>query len=184
MSQKAILIIDYTNDFVATNGALTCKEPAQKIEKRIVHLTNHFLQNGEFVVMAVDAHKEIDPFHPESKLYPPHNIIGSEGRQLYGELHSLYKQKEASIYWMDKTRYSAFEGTDLALQLHTRGIRQIHLVGTCTDICILHTAVSAWYLGFEVIIHEDAVASFNPVGHDWALQHFKNQMGIQVVNHY
>lgn len=44
MSQKAILIIDYTNDFVATNGALTCGEPAQKIEKRIVHLTNHFLQ--------------------------------------------------------------------------------------------------------------------------------------------
>ncbi|ATO51469.1 cysteine hydrolase [Brevibacillus laterosporus] len=184
MNQKAILIIDYTNDFVATNGALTCGEPAQKIEERIVHLTNHFLQEGEFVVMAIDAHEERDPFHPESKLYPPHNMLGSEGRQLYGELQNLYKQKEAFIYWMDKTRYSAFEGTDLALQLYTRGIRQIHLVGTCTDICILHTAVSAWYLGFEVIIHEDAVASFNSVGHDWALQHCKNQMGMQVVTNY
>lgn len=64
------------------------------------------------------------------------------------------------------------------------GIRQIHLAGTCTDICILHTAVSAWYLGFEVIIHEDAVASFNPVGHNWALHHFKNQLGMKVVNNY
>lgn len=26
---KALIVIDYTNDFVATDGALTCGEPGQ-----------------------------------------------------------------------------------------------------------------------------------------------------------
>jgi nicotinamidase-related amidase len=181
MSKKALIVIDYTNDFVASNGALTCGKPAQKIEKRIVDLTKRFLQSGDFVVMAVDAHKENDLYHPETPLYPPHNIIGTEGRHLYGNLHEVYKENAASIYWMDKTRYSSFEGTDLALQLNSRGIREIHLVGVCTDICVLHTAITAWYLGYDVVIHKDAVASFNPIGHEWALNHFKNQMGMKVV---
>jgi nicotinamidase-related amidase len=182
MSKKALIVIDYTNDFVAADGALTCGEPGQHIEKRICELTNAFLQNGDYVVMAVDGHKENDPYHPETALYPPHNIMGTKGRHLYGALHDLYLENEAAIYWMDKTRYSSFEGTDLALQLQARGIREIHLVGVCTDICVLHTAVSAWYLGYEVVIHEDAVASFNPAGHEWALGHFKNQMGMKVVS--
>ena len=33
---------------------------------------------------AIDAHDVEDPFHPESKLFPPHNIIGTSGRDLYG----------------------------------------------------------------------------------------------------
>ena len=45
---------------------------------------------------------------------------------------------------MDKTRYSAFAGTDLEMKLRERGIEEVHLVGVCTDICVLHTAVDAY----------------------------------------
>ncbi|MNI60422.1 Isochorismatase family protein YecD [compost metagenome] len=82
---------------------------------------------------------------------------------------------------MDKTRYSAFCGTDLELQLRARGIQELHLVGVCTDICVLHTAVDAYNKGFTLIIHADAVASFNEQGHDWALGHFQNVLGATVV---
>lgn len=181
MNKKALIVIDYTNDFVATDGALTCGEPAQKIEQRIIELASEFIRQNDFVVMAIDAHKKSDPYHPETALYPPHNIMGTNGRKLYGQLDDLYAKNEAAICWLDKTRYDSFAGTDLALQLHARGIREVHLVGVCTDICVLHTAISAWYLGFTPIVHADAVASFNPAGHDWALQHFKNQLGIEVV---
>ncbi|RNB50876.1 cysteine hydrolase [Brevibacillus gelatini] len=178
---KALIVIDYTNDFVAADGALTCKEPGQVIEERIGELIRDFLAEGDFVVMAVDAHKEQDPYHPETGLYPPHNIIGTAGRNLYGSIQDIYEEFEDTIYWMDKTRYSAFQGTDLALQLRSRGIEEIHLVGVCTDICVLHTAIEGFYQGFRVVIHEDAVASFNPVGHEWALRHFQNQLGMPVV---
>lgn len=178
---KALIVIDYTCDFVAADGALTCGEPGQKIETRIAELTMQFLDHNDFVVMAVDAHKQNDPYHPETKLYPPHNIIGTPGRNLYGTLQEIYASHQEKMYWMDKTRYSSFQGTDLALQLHSRGIKEVHLVGVCTDICVLHTAIDAFYQGFDVVIHEDAVASFNQAGHEWALNHFQNQMGMKVV---
>ncbi|MCY9517627.1 cysteine hydrolase family protein [Paenibacillus apiarius] len=183
MKKKALIHIDYTKDFVAADGALTCGAPGQAIEGRITKITKEFMQNGEFVVFAIDIHMENDPFHPEAKLFPPHNMEGTDGRKLFGQLEELYQtNKDAdNVYWMDKTRYSAFAGTDLELQLRARGISELHLVGVCTDICVLHTAVDAYNKGFELVVHEDAVASFDAEGHVWALRHFKGSLGAAVV---
>ncbi|MCR8645554.1 cysteine hydrolase [Paenibacillus sp. N1-5-1-14] len=177
---KALIVIDYTVDFV--NGNLPVGEPGEAIEARIVELTESFVQNGDYVVMAIDLHHENDPYHPETKLFPPHNIIGTEGRELFGQLKDCYDTNRNSIYWMDKTRYSAFCGTDLELQLRSRGIHELHLVGVCTDICVLHTAVDAYNKGFHLVIHEDAVASFNEAGHAWALGHFTGSLGAVVTS--
>ncbi|WP_145541615.1 cysteine hydrolase family protein, partial [Staphylococcus warneri] len=56
----------------------------------------------------------------------------------------------------------------------------IEIVGVCTDICILHTAVSAYNLGYNITIPIRGVASFNQDGHQWALSHFKNSLGAKV----
>jgi nicotinamidase-related amidase len=176
---KALIVIDYTVDFVV--GKLPCGDPGIAIESRIAKLANEFVSNGEFVVMAVDLHDEGDVLHPEHKLFPPHNIRGTEGRHLYGQLQQVYEANQERIYWMDKTRYSAFCGTDLELQLRTRGIQELHLVGVCTDICVLHTAVDAYNKGFQIVVHADAVASFNPEGHSWALGHFEQSLGGKVM---
>lgn len=181
MQKKALIVIDYTFDFVADEGKLTCGERGQRIEKRIVELTKEFLSNGDFVVMAVDGHIEGEEFHPETNLYPPHNIIGTSGRDLYGELNTVYQENKDKIYWMDKTRYSAFAGTDLEIKLRERGITEVHLCGLVTDICLLHSAVDTYNKGLTGVVHKDAVDSFNPAGHEWALGHFKNQLGFKVL---
>lgn len=178
--KKALIVIDYTCDFVADDGKLTCGKPAQEIEERITELVEEFTEIGEFVVMAVDAHQPDDPHHPETSLFPPHNIIGSEGRTLFGKLDSIYRKNEDKIYWMDKTRYSAFAGTDLDIRLRSMGIHEIHLTGVCTDICVLHTAVDAYNKGYRIVIHEDAVQSFDAQGHEWALRHFKSTLGAEI----
>ncbi|MFC5468026.1 cysteine hydrolase family protein [Cohnella suwonensis] len=175
---NALIVIDYTVDFVV--GKLPCGQPAIDIEMRIAELADRFAKQGDFVVLAVDLHEEDDPYHPETKLFPPHNIRGTEGRQLYGKLDEWYRSNGQSAYWMDKKRYSAFAGTDLDQKLRERGIEEIHLVGVCTDICVLHTAVDAYNKGFRTIIHEDAVASFNEAGHEWALGHFSGVLGALV----
>lgn len=177
---RALIVIDYTNDFV--DGSLPVGQPAINIQQRMIDLTTQFATNGDYTVMAVDLHEENDPHHPESPLFPPHNIRGTAGRELYGGLKSAYEQNQERIYWMDKTRYSAFAGTDLALRLRARGITEVHLIGVCTDICVLHTAVDAYNLGFAIVVHEDAVASFNAAGHDWALGHFTGSLGAKVVS--
>jgi nicotinamidase-related amidase len=181
--KRALINIDYTVDFVADHGALTCGKPGQEIEKAIVNITNDFIEKDEFIVFAIDAHIKGDLYHPENKLFPPHNIIGTEGRELYGSLNSIYQQnkEKENVYWMDKTRYSAFVGTDLEQKLREREIVEIHLIGVCTDICILHTAVDAYNKGFKIVVHREAVASFNSTGHEWALQHFISSLGAEVI---
>lgn len=180
---RALINIDYTYDFIAPDGALTCGEPGQAIEREVVRLTKEFAEAGDYVVLAVDVHDEGDPYHPETKLFPPHNIRGTAGRELYGELASLYEQIKhlPNVHYMDKTRYSAFAGTDLDLKLRERGITEVHLIGDCTDICVLHTAVDAYNRNYRIVIHEQAVASFDPEGHKWALRHFKNSLGAEIV---
>lgn len=182
MVEKALLNIDYTVDFVADNGALTCGKPGQDIEDAIVQVTKDFISNGDFVVFAIDTHQENDNYHPESKLFPPHNIEGTKGRDLFGRLKDVYENNKtnAQVYWMNKTRYSAFAGTDLELKLRERQITEVHLIGVCTDICVLHTAVDAFNKGYKVVVYKDAVASFNQLGHEWALSHFQNSIGAEI----
>ncbi|MED4893120.1 MULTISPECIES: cysteine hydrolase family protein [Heyndrickxia] len=181
-ARKALINIDYTNDFVADDGRLTCGKPGQQIEENIVALTKSFLENGDYVVFAIDCHEQDDPYHPETKLFPPHNLEGTPGRDLYGKLQPLFTawKGKKNVHVIDKTRYSAFCGTDLELRLRERGIEEIHLCGVCTDICVLHTAVDAYNKGFKLVVHENAVASFNPDGHKWALSHFKGSLGAEV----
>ncbi|WP_026583049.1 cysteine hydrolase family protein [Bacillus sp. J33] len=178
---KALLNIDYTNDFVT--GALPCGQPAIDIENEITAITQKFIEEGAFTVFAIDLHFPNDHYHPETELYPPHNIKGTEGRELYGKLNSLYKLNadKENVFWMDKTRYSAFAGTDLELKLRERGIQEVHLAGVCTDICVLHTAVDAYNKGFKIAVYEKATASFNEMGHRWALEHFKSSMNAKII---
>ncbi|WP_270331106.1 cysteine hydrolase family protein [Lapidilactobacillus dextrinicus] len=178
---RGLVVIDYTNDFVATNGALTTGQAGQAIEQALVEVTEAFVEHQDFVVMAVDRHDTEDHYHPENKLFPPHNLIATPGRQLYGRLADYYQDHTEQIYLLDKRHYSAFCGTDLDVRLRERRITELHLVGVCTDICVLHTAVDAYNLGYDIVIHEQAVASFDLQGHEWALRHFKNTLGAQVI---
>ncbi|QKS71139.1 cysteine hydrolase [Paenalkalicoccus suaedae] len=178
---RALIVIDYTYDFVAPDGKLTCGERGQAIEDRLTEITKGFMERQDYTILAIDAHKENDSFHPESKLFPPHNVIGTKGRELYGKLQPLVEGSN-NYEWFDKTRYSAFAGTEIEMKLRERKITEVHLVGVCTDICVLHTAVDAYNKGFSIVVHEDAVDSFNPEGHEWALGHFKDTLGATVVS--
>lgn len=183
MNKRALLNIDYTYDFVAEEGKLTCGLPGQVLEDYIVNLTEEFIKSDDFVALAIDAHEEGDMLHPEAKQFPAHNVVGTSGRELFGKLKDVYEKNRdnKNVYYYDKTRFSAFAGTDLELKLRERGIEELHLVGVCTDICILHTAIDAYNKGFKIVVHKGGVASFNQAGHDWALTHFENTLGAKVI---
>jgi len=82
---------------------------------------------------------------------------------------------------VDKCRYSAFAGTNLDVKFRERGVREVYLVGVCTDICVLHTAIEAYNLGYKIFVCEKGVASFNADGHKFALAHMKNTLGAEIV---
>ncbi|CDQ18669.1 Nicotinamidase-related amidase [Halobacillus karajensis] len=182
--KRALIVIDYTNDFVADEGALTCGQPAQKLEDYVTTTARQFLDQGDLVVLGVDVHEEEDPYHPETNLFPPHNIRGTKGQELFGTLHTFYQENhhDPNLIYMEKTRYSAFAGTDLEIKLNERGVTDLHLIGVCTDICVLHTAVDAYNRQYNLHIHKDGVGSFNKQGHDWALSHFEKALGASIFS--
>lgn len=145
-------------------------------------MTKDFYDSNDYIAYLIDIHFDNDKLHPESQLFPPHNIAGSNGRKLYGQLEEFFQKTQNSehVDYFDKTRYSAFAGTNLELKLRERKIEEVHIVGACTDICILHTAVDAYNKGFKIVIHENGVASFNQEGHDWALNHFEHTLGAYI----
>lgn len=184
MNKKAFILIDYTVDFVAADGKLTVGEPGQRLEKAIALKIRKTIAKNDLVVVVNDLHQEHDLHHPEHSLFPPHNIEGTEGRKLYGEVEDLLREveneKPGNVIRLDKRRYSAFCGTPLDLLLRQENIHEIELAGVCTDICVFHTAVDAYNKGYQVMIDESAVASFNETAHQVALEHFKSVMGFDV----
>ncbi|PKK40209.1 Nicotinamidase [Clostridiaceae bacterium JG1575] len=180
--KEALLVIDYSCDFVAPDGALSCQAPGQAIEGAIERALVEAYDKGSLIVFAMDLHELEDPYHPESALFPPHNLKGTPGRALYGAINPWYAAhfRDPRVLWLDKRRYSAFCGTPLDLLLRERGVEKVVLCGVCTDICILHTAVDAYQLGYAIEVPEHAVASFDPAGHAFALAHFKNVLGAKL----
>ena len=58
---KALLIIDYTNDFVADKGSLTVGKPAQTLAPEIMRLADQFLSQHDYVIFPTDGHRLNDP---------------------------------------------------------------------------------------------------------------------------
>ena len=77
MGKEALIIVDMSNDFVAPDGSLTVGQPGQAIVPYIKSLAEDFVSQGKDVVVAMDAHQEDDPHF---KLWPAHNVVGTEGQ--------------------------------------------------------------------------------------------------------
>jgi nicotinamidase-related amidase len=159
MSKEALLIIDMSNDFVADNGSLTVGKPAQSIVSTIVETANQFLKDDQVVAICMDEHKESDPHF---ELWPPHNVKGTDGQKLYGELNHWYEnhQDHENVIYIGKSEYDSFFNTDLDEQLKKRGVTKVSLTGVCTDICNFLTAYGAYARGYKTIALKNQMATF------------------------
>lgn len=179
--KKALIIIDFNNDFVADNGKLTCGKVAQQIDDKIANLVEEFSKNGDFIVNACDNHIENDKYSIEKDMFPAH-CFDDYGKDLYGKTKIAVSKVNADNYlYIPKNRFSAFAGTPLDLKLKERLVNEIVLVGVCTDICVLHCAIDGYNLGYKITVIKDAVASFNQEGHNYALTHFENVLGAKII---
>lgn len=179
MSKEALLIVDMSNDFVADNGSLTAGKPAQEVVPYIVEQANDFLNRDQIIVFAMDAHQE-DDAHFE--LWPPHNVIGTKGARLYGQLLSWFQEHERNpnVLMQPKTNYNAFFKTDLAGKLKALDVEKVHVVGVCTDICDFLTIAGADAEGFKTAIHKRGVATFTDLGETF-IQHMKTCFFTEII---
>jgi nicotinamidase/pyrazinamidase len=81
---------------------------------------------------------------------------------------------------VNKTRYSALHNTILEDILMREAVSQVELVGVCTSICIMFTAISLLDREFPCRVYRDGVADFDPQAHAFALEHMQ-KLGVEVV---
>jgi len=179
MAKEALLIVDMSNDFVADNGKLTVGKPAQEIVPYIKELATGFLADGNVVVISMDAHQ---PNDPHFDLWPPHNIEGTEGQQLYGDLYDWFQgnKDHDHVIYTPKTNYNAFFKTDLAETLRNFEIEKVHIVGVTTDICDFLTIAGADAEGFQTAIHKRGSATFTDLG-ETMINHMKRCFHTEII---
>ncbi|MDH3883522.1 MAG: cysteine hydrolase [Desulfobacterales bacterium] len=64
-----------------------------------------------------------------------------------------------------KHRYSAFIGTDLALILGSKGIKNILVTGVATNVCVESTARDGYHRDYNVILIEDCCGAYDNAEH-------------------
>jgi nicotinamidase-related amidase len=167
--EEAILVVDMLREFV-TGGAGF--EEAKKIVPRIRRLLEFARARGVPVVYVCDSH---EPGDHEFRVWGPHALRGSEGAKVVPEL-----EPEKTDKVVPKSSYSGFFRTELEAELS--GIKRLILTGVYTDVCVLSTALDAFYRGFEVVIPQDCVASPDHHAHRVFLEHLKKVCGAEIID--
>ena len=172
MIKKALLIIDMLNDFIRKNGKLYIGDGGGKIISPIQKELETFRKEKNPVFYICDCHRLDDK---EFNLFPPHCLFGTEGANVIEEL-----KPSKDDFIIHKRKYNGFFQTDLDISLREEGIMELELVGVCTNICVLYTAVSARMLNYKVTVLKGAVASFDQGAHDFALKQMKDVLGVEI----
>ncbi len=182
---KALILNDYTNDLVDSDGVLFTGKGAQDLQPAICEYMIRFIANGDFIANCIDTHDPKDTYHPEYTLFPPHNLFGTPQNEIYGEVGRLIRkivsEHPDQITEIRKNRFSAFVGTKLDLWLRERGIQDITIGGVCTDMCVLHTAIDAYGRGFHVTVPKAICYTPNSAGADFVFTHLSENLGIRVI---
>ncbi|MBE3589084.1 MAG: cysteine hydrolase [Thermoanaerobacteraceae bacterium] len=177
MPRNVLLVIDMLKDFIEPDGALYCGEKAKEIVPFVVEKVREFMAKDEPVIFIMDAH---DPEDLEFNRFPVHCVYGSPGAQLIDELAELVAEYPFAIK-VPKTRFSGFFRTGLKKILEDLEPETVHVVGVCTNICVLYTVEELRNRDYRTIVHTRGVTSFDPEAHRWALQQMETVLGAEMA---
>ncbi len=151
-AETAVIIVDMQNDFVKPGGRLRVPSAEATVEP-IRRLLERARRHGVMTIFTQDTHYQRDP---EFDIWGEHVVKGSWGWEIIDEL----KPVEGEIV-VEKTRYDGFYGTPIDDLLRVNGIRNVVVVGTVANICVLHTAGSAALRWYRVYMPMDGISALN-----------------------
>ena len=147
--KKALIVVDVQNDF-CPGGALAVAH-GDEVVVPLNNFMKEFLQRGEPVFKSRDWHPEkTRHFAAYGGTWPVHCVQNTRGAQFHPELMDDMHIRVVSKGLGDEDSYSAFDGTDLALQLRRLGVEEVWVGGLATDYCVKNTVLDAVKEGFQV----------------------------------
>jgi len=180
--KKALVVVDYQYDFIASDGALTVGKDGQDIEKNIVAKAKELSPNDVFFTL--DFHQEEnwekDNFHPEGKIFPKHCIEKTAGYEIFGELKDLGAPKA------NYTNKYAYCPNPAFLDKLTDNYDEIEVCGVVTDICVFQTVVGLYTSGInkkkpvKLSVSKNCCASFDKEREAFSLKYMADVLGVDV----
>jgi nicotinamidase-related amidase len=174
VSRMVIIVLDMLNDFVT--GDLKTDRAAE-IVKPIRRLVEAARAHDVPVIYSNDAHLSSD--HEVVERWGKHAIKGTEGAEVVPELAPTKRD-----FVVEKRVYSGFYETGLDSLLRSLynglGVDTVVLVGVHTHICVRHTAASAFYRGYKIVVPRDGVQAFTHKAHVEGLKYLKDIYNAEI----
>jgi nicotinamidase-related amidase len=148
---SALIIVDMQNDFVKPGGNLLVPAASATVP-RIQKLLEEAREANIPIAYTQDTTFEGDP---EFDIWPEHCKIHTWGWEIIPEL-----EPRPSDLVCQKSRYDGFYGTWLEHFLsYVWKVKHLVIVGTVSNICVLHTAAAAGLRWFHVVVPADGISA-------------------------
>jgi len=157
----ALLITDIQIDFLP-GGALPV-EGGDQIIPVVNGYIGHFQSAKTHIIASRDWHPaNHSSFKNQGGLWPEHCVQGTEGAKFSPNMklpkHTIVISKATEP---THEAYSAFDKTNLDVELQRLGIKRLFVAGLATDYCVVNTVIDARNLGFETVVLMDATLGIN-----------------------
>ena len=149
--KTAVVVVDMQNDFVEAGGNLVVPAASDTVP-HIRRLLESARAHGVRIAYTQDTQVAGDP---EFEIWPEHCLMGTWGWEIIDRL-----SPRPGDLVCPKNRYDGFYGSWLDHFLsHIWHVEHLVIVGTVSNICVLHTAASAGLRYFHIVVPADGISA-------------------------
>lgn len=178
MGTAALLIIDMQNDFVLDGKPLKVAG-AHAVIPGIRAVLAEFRKRSLPVIHVLRIHRpdgsDVEIIRQERFRKQPFAVAGTHGAAVIDEL-----APREGEYVLEKTRMSAFIGTELDLILRTLGVTTVYVTGIQTPNCVRTTVFDAIAYNYPAVLVDDAVGASSEEVHRANVRDMAN-IGVRIV---
>ena len=177
--KKALIVVDYQNDFV--DGSLGFLG-AENIAEKVYNIVAKAMADKEFIVFTKDTHYENYLETREGKFLPvPHCIKGTEGHGLYGRLADFEDVVVPNAVILEKETFGSDKLCETLEDAFSGEPDVIEFCGVVTNICVLSNVVlcQTHFKNSKIVVHEDATAALGDMQYH-AIEVLKG-LGVEII---
>ena len=173
---KALLVIDYQNDFF-DKELFFDKEKNQDFINNSIKKIQEFKEKREIIITTQDWHRKNDvEFHQ----WPEHCIKNTYGAELITEIKKVLNDY-SKYFKVKKKRYSAFFGSNLDNIIEKNNINSIYVIGLVSNVCVLFTVEDIINRGLKAFIYKDLVLGYDNFLHKYSFIQMEKDLGAEVI---